>query len=189
MITIIGAGALGSHVVLMLRNLEEEIRIVDFDKVEQKNIMSQFHTKMSMGKNKAQALVQSIAGLFGVRIVSTPYRLTDSNVGSILVDSTLVIDCTDNIAARDLIQYHCKEFKYPCLHGALSADGQFGRVMWTELFAPDEESGDGATCEDGEHLPFIASVASRIAIEAQGFLKHGNKRSFHITPASHMRMG
>lgn len=189
MITIIGVGALGSHVALLLRNMKEGLKVVDFDRVEQKNIQAQFHTKMSLGKNKAQALSQAFQGMFGVKVECIPHRLTLDNAQGILQSAALIIDCTDNIAARQIITSTCRRHNIPCLHGALSASGDFGRVIWDEHFEPDAEGeGTGATCVDGEHLPFFAAVAAHLAVEVQRFLKTGKKCSYQLTPAGSIRL-
>jgi len=189
MIVIVGAGALGSHVALLCRNFKEEIRVVDFDKVEMKNTQAQFHTKMSIRRNKAQSLGQALRGMFGVEIEVNPHKLTKDNVRYLLGDAELVIDCTDNIKARTLIQDYVRKNEIPCLHGALSGDGTFGRMLWTEEFTADAEGEDGeATCEDGEALPFFAFVSSMMAMEAQSFLKTGKKRSMQFSPAGALRL-
>jgi len=187
-ITIIGAGALGSHVALFLRNMEQGLKVVDFDRIEAKNVMSQFHTKMSLGKNKAQAVQQSFQGLFGVKIDVVPHRLVLENAKEILGGADLIIDCTDRIAPREIIQLMARELKIPCLHGALAATGDFGRVIWSRHFVPDAESGEGATCEDGRFLPFFAMVSAVLAAEAQSFLKTGSRKSYQITPSGIIRV-
>jgi len=189
MIVIVGAGALGSHVALFLRNLERSIVIVDFDRVEQKNVLAQFHTKMGLRKNKAQALSQAIQGMFGVSVSTVPHKITKDNVNMVLDGAELVIDCTDNIEARNTIQGFVTDVDTPCLHGALSADGTFARVMWAEDFVADAEGEDGeATCIDGEHLPFFAAAAAYLAVEAKRFLDTGKKQSFQLTPAGLVRL-
>lgn len=189
MITIVGAGALGSHVALFLRNIKHKIRIVDFDKVEQKNTLAQFHTKMGLRRNKAMALDVALKGMFGANIEVRPHKLYKDNVDPLLRDSDLVIDCTDNIAARNCIQGFVTDVDLPCLHGALSADGTFARIMWAEDFMADAEGEEGeVTCIDGEHLPFFAAAASYLAIEAQRFLETGKKQSFQLTPTGLIRL-
>jgi hypothetical protein len=54
--------------------------------------------------------------------------------------------------------------------------------MWDAQFSPDEGGEGQATCEDGEHLPFVALVAARMAATAQAFLKDGRQRSLHLHP-------
>ena len=190
MITIIGAGALGSHVALFLRNLKGKIRVIDFDRVDAHNVQAQFHTVQGLRKNKALALSQSMKGMFGAEVESIPHRLTQDNWSKLLMDATLLIDCTDNIAARRLIQEYYDEYGVPVLHGCLSADGQFARIVWDEMFVPDPEGNDGqATCEDGEALPFFAMASALIAVEVQNFLKTGKKRSFQLTGSGTLRIG
>ena len=189
MITIIGVGALGSHAALFLRNEKVGLKVVDFDRVEMKNTQAQFHTKMAMGKNKVQSLQQSFQGLFGIKVDIVPHKLTTDNAMTIFASSDLVIDCTDNMEARRVIMETVKGTTIPCLHGALSAAGDFAQVIWTEHFKPDSESDEaGATCVDGEHLPFFSYAGAMLAMEAQSFLKTGKRRSFQLTPMSISRV-
>lgn len=188
MIVIVGVGALGSHVLLDLRNIDKPIRVIDFDVVEQKNTQAQMHTRMSLRRNKAMAAQQAMMGMFGLRVDAKPVRLTEDNREQLLAGAELIIDCTDNIAARKVIQAWNQQTRTPTLHGALSADGTFAQVAWSDVFTPDAESGEGATCEDGEHLPFFAIAAAHVAHEAQRFLTKGEQRSLQITPNSVLRL-
>lgn len=185
MIAIIGVGALGSHVALLLRNGYITLRLVDFDRVEQKNTQAQFHTKMSLGKNKALALKQALEGMFGTKAEAVPHKFEWNNHLKILEEDVvdLVLDCTDNIKARELISGCARSVGIPCLHGALSASGDFARIVWDEHFVPDAEGEDAAaTCIDGEHLPFFGMAAALMAVEVQRYYKTKKKRSFQLTP-------
>ncbi len=188
-ITVVGVGALGSHVVQLVRNLDAAIIVVDFDRIEQKNLLSQFHAKAHVGKLKTEAITQTMNFLWGVPLAAKPTKLTNENVGVLLKNSSLVIDCLDNGVSRRLVQEHVRRFKFPCLHGALAANGGFGRVIWDEDFVVDDETGQGgATCEDGAHLPFIAIVSSYISWAAQEFMNNSKKVGFSISPAGAIRI-
>jgi predicted ThiF/HesA family dinucleotide-utilizing enzyme len=181
-VTIVGVGALGSHVSLFLRN-EADLKIVDHDRVEQRNVLAQFHGKPSVGKNKVQALQQAMQFMFGLKLAGVPHKLTADNVGELLSGADLIIDCLDNAQARLLVQGFARKNKVPCLHGALAADGTFGRVVWTENFVIDSENVQGApTCEGGEHLPFIGTVSALLAKAAQEFVTKGKKIGFEVHP-------
>lgn len=182
-IVIVGVGALGSHAVMALRNIRFKLVVVDHDHVEQKNTLSQFHSNMSLRRNKAQAMQQALQGLWGVKVEVVPHKLTDDNAKQLLGGAGLVIDCTDNIAARQVMMKFCKANAIPLLHGAMSADGLFARAIWTDWFVPDAESGTGATCEDGENLPFHLLAGAAIALAAKTFLTKGTKLNFDITPS------
>ena len=182
-IVIVGVGALGSHAALFLRNVDAKIRIVDFDRVEQKNTQSQFHARNSIGKSKVTALGQLMQFLFNVKIEAVPHKLTKDNDNQILGKADLIIDCLDNAAARIIIQDFARKNKVACLHGALSANGDFGRVFWDNSFNIDKEPNTGtATCEDGEHLPFIGLTASILAQSAKIYLDSGAQTNYTIHP-------
>lgn len=180
-IVIVGIGALGSHAALLLRNVGK-LRVIDFDRIEQKNVLSQFHGKTGVGVLKVRALQQTMNMLFGIKLDVVPYRLTIDNQAELLGAADLVLDCLDNGASRRLVQEYVRKHGIACLHGALAAaDGNFGRVIWDEDFVIDDEAGAGvATCEDGAQLPFIAIVSACIARSAQEFLGTGKKIGFSI---------
>ena len=185
-ITIVGLGALGSHAVMALRNVGHLV-LCDHDRVEQKNTMAQFHTKMSLRRNKAQALAQAMLGLWGIKVDVIPHKVTDDNVGVILAKSDLVIDCTDNIAARACIKGYCVKQEMPLLHGAMSQDGTFAQVVWTEMFEVEAGEG-GATCEDGENLPFHVLVGAYIAQVTKTFFDKGKRINWQIASSGVMRI-
>lgn len=180
-VVVVGVGALGSHLVPLLRNLDATVKVVDFDRVETKNTMSQFHAKTSVGKSKVQALQATMQFLWGVKLQGIPHKLTTDNQEQLLGGSDLLVDCLDNGPSRRLVQDYAKRKGVPCLHGALAADGSFGRVVWTESFTIDEAPGVGTpTCENGEHLAFISIVASYLAQVTSSFLATGNKLGYSI---------
>jgi molybdopterin/thiamine biosynthesis adenylyltransferase len=180
-ITIVGVGALGSHVALLLRNVAD-LHVIDFDRIEQKNVSSQFHGKPNVGKLKASAFQQTLNFLFGVKVQATTHKLTRDNEAQLLAGSDLILDCLDNGEARRIVQGFARKTATPCLHGALAADGGFGRVVWDGKFEIDETAAGGATCEDGAHLPFIAIVSAHLAYSAQQFLLTGKTLNYNLYP-------
>jgi len=180
-VTVVGVGALGSHVVQLLRN-DATLKVIDHDRVEQKNTLSQFHARNSVGKSKVQALQQAVNFLWGIKIEAVPHKLVADNAKQVLGGADLILDCLDNGDARRVIQGFVRDQGVPCLHGALAADGQLGRVVWDEDFSIDDTTAGAATCEDGEHLPFIGMTASNMARAAQEFLKSGKKIGFQVYP-------
>jgi molybdopterin-synthase adenylyltransferase len=179
MVTIVGVGALGSHAAQFLRNVAK-LRVIDFDRVEQQNVLSQFHSRSSLGRSKVVALQQTLSFLFGTKIEGIPHRLGDDNARELLGGAELVLDCLDNAASRSVVQRFARQTGLPCLHGALAADGTFGRVIWDDDFTPDSEGAGAATCEDGAHLPLIGLVAAYLARSAQEFLTTGHRLGFTV---------
>jgi molybdopterin-synthase adenylyltransferase len=186
-IVIVGVGALGSHVVQFARNFEARLRLIDFDRVERKNVLSQFHGQKGVGKNKVQSVAQVMQFLFGQKVEGVPHKLTADNVEQLLGGADIIVDCLDNGEARRLVQGFVSKTGTPCLHGALAADGAYGMAVWDGNgrigFRVDDEPGGGAaTCEDGEHLPFIAITSAYMARSIQQFLLDGTMVGYHVHP-------
>lgn len=178
---LVGAGALGSHALLFARNLPLRWVVVDFDRVEQKNVLAQLHPKAALGKNKAEAIRQTMLGLFGTKVEAIPHRVVADNVAALLGRADLVVDAVDNGATRRLIQAFVREKGTPCVHAAASADGAYGRVVWDAIFRIDDEAVAGAaTCEDGATLPFHGLVGAAVAGVLQRWLVDGTQESLQI---------
>ena len=183
-IVVIGVGALGSNLLLAGRNLPVTWTIVDMDRVEKKNTLSQFHTNQGIGKNKAVALQAALQGLFGLKANPNPNRLTETNVEAILGTADIIVECLDNAASRQIVQNYARHTGKPCLHSAVAAKGAYGRVVWDQNFVIDAETVGVPTCEDGEHLPFIMTVGSQIAEVLRVYLRTGKQVQKEISPTS-----
>ena len=91
------------------------------------------------------------------------------------------MDCLDNVEGRRVVSAHARSAGIPLVHAAISADGTFGLVRWDERFVPDAEDEEGqATCEGGEHLPFIGLVSSVLARTIQEFVAEGRRRDANV---------
>jgi molybdopterin-synthase adenylyltransferase len=184
LVTIVGVGALGSHAALLLRNVDATLKIIDDDRVEARNLASQFHAKPNVGQLKVESVKRAMQYLYGRQVVTVPHRLTADNAEAVLGGSTLVIDALDNFASRQIVSSVVRTKGIPCLHGALAADGAFGRVCWEEAFVADREDAVGApTCENGDHLAFIALVSAYLAHAAKHYLTTGKKIGHSVSPA------
>lgn len=181
-IVMVGAGALGANLLFVARNIKADWTVIDFDKVEAKNVLAQFHPKNTIGRNKAQALQMTMLAFFGVRVTPIPHQLNHYNIDQLLGKAGLVLDCTDNQPTRVMIQDFCKANGLPCLHGGLAADGAFAQIAWSENFTPEAAEAGVPTCEDGEHLPFINLATSAFALAVQQFVKDGKRLNFHVWP-------
>ena len=177
-----GVGALGSNAVVACRNLGVTMVLVDFDRVESKNCLSQAFVKQSVGKNKAESLKLQLANFWGVKAEAFGVRVTEENVATLCGNADLVVDAFDNAKSRRLLSTWARSAAKPLVHAAVSADGTFGLVRWEERFAADEEGAPGqATCEGGEHLPLIALVSATLARTIQTFVENGTKNDSMIS--------
>jgi molybdopterin/thiamine biosynthesis adenylyltransferase len=177
-----GVGALGSTAVLFCRNLDATLRLIDFDRVESKNLKAQWFVKQSVGKNKADAMRLQLANFYGVKVESRGVRMISQNVAQLLDGCDLAVDCFDNLKSRELLSDYAREHDLPLLHSALAADGTFALVRWDERFTPDAEDVEGqATCDTGDFLPLIALASATLARALQEFQQGGGQHDYMIS--------
>jgi hypothetical protein len=181
-IVVCGVGALGSTAVQLCRNVGAELRLVDFDRVESKNLAAQWFVKQSVGKNKAEAVRLQLANFYGAKAEAMGVRLAASNAAQLLAGCTLAVDCFDNADSRLTLADAARAARVPLVHAALAGDGTFGIVRWDERFVPDREDVAGqATCEGGEHLPMIGLVAATLARAIEDFVRTDERRDYMIS--------
>lgn len=177
-----GVGALGSTAVALCRSLGVELRVVDFDRVEAKNLAAQWFVKPSVGKHKAEAVRLQLANFYGVKAEAITARLGPHNAAQLLAGADLAVDCFDNHDSRVALSDAARAAGVPLVHAALAADGTVGLVRWDERFTPDREDAPGqATCEGGEHLPMIGVVGATLARTIQDFMVRGARHDYLVS--------
>lgn len=185
-----GVGALGSNAVVLCRELDVELVLVDFDVVESKNLASQAFVKQSLRKNKAVAVAMQLRNFWDVTAAFFQVRMTRDNVREICTGANLVVDCFDNAESRRVLSdlHHDMNIRigepqgFPLVHAAIAATGDFGLVRWEERFQADEEDVAGShTCEGGAHLPFIGLLSAALATVVQEFLSTGRRRDLMVS--------
>lgn len=132
-VLLIGAGGLGSPAALYLGAAGiGTLGIVDFDVVERSNLQRQIlHTDQRIGQAKVDSARETINALNpSVNVVTYPTRLNASNVEDIFKDYDIVIDGSDNLATRYLVNDACVRLGLPNVHGAVHRfEGQV-TVFW-----------------------------------------------------------
>ncbi len=177
-----GGGALGSHALFLARDLQHELAIIDFDRVETKNLASQWFVKQMVGKNKATALKMQLLNFYDVMLQDYTVKLTALNVETILGEAGLVVECFDNAESRRVVQDHVRSKQKPCIHAGLAANGEFGVVRWDQHFRIDEEGIPGqATCEGRGFLPLILRVSSSLVASIQFFLADSRQVNWNVS--------
>ncbi|KAL6049858.1 Molybdenum cofactor synthesis protein 3 [Balamuthia mandrillaris] len=128
-VLLVGAGGLGSPIALYLAGAGVGcLGIVDDDTVELSNLHRQIiHSEQTVGQPKALSAQQAIQRL-NSSITVIPYntRLTSENALQLLESYDVVVDATDNIATRYLLNDSCVLSGKPLVSG--SALGLEGRL-------------------------------------------------------------
>lgn len=129
-VLVVGAGGLGSPVLLYLAAAGVgQLTIADDDVVSLSNLQRQvLHATSRLGDPKVASAADRLADLNpDVRIVAHPLRVTAATAPILVTGHDLVVDCTDNLAARHLLNRACVEASVPLLSGAIAAwEGQVG---------------------------------------------------------------
>jgi molybdopterin/thiamine biosynthesis adenylyltransferase len=109
-VTVIGAGGLGSAAILYLAAAGVgRLRIVDGDAVEPSNLNRQvLHGAADVGRLKVESAREAVAALNpDCRVETVAERVTEATAAGVVCGSPVVLDCTDNFAARLVIADAC----------------------------------------------------------------------------------
>ena len=127
-VTIIGCGGLGSPVAFYLTGAGiGSIKIVDFDKVDLSNLHRQIlHSTNDINKRKTQSAYEKLHQLNpDVNIECVDEVLLPNNIKEILKGSDFVIDGSDNIPTKMLINDACISLGIPfSIAGVIRFNGQ-----------------------------------------------------------------
>lgn len=118
----IGAGGLGSPVAMYLAAAGiGRLGIVDSDTVEVSNLQRQLlHGTGDVGRLKTDSAQESLQAINpGVRLDLHPVRLTSQNARALLTAYDLIVDCTDNLPTRYLVNDACVMLGKPAVYGAI----------------------------------------------------------------------
>src|SRR3989338_486747 len=128
-VAIIGVGALGTVAVeLSARAGVGELILIDRDVIEESNLQRQLlFTEKDVGKIKAKVAEKKLNAInSSVKIKSYALHLNPENI-SVLKEVDLILDCTDNLKTRFLVNDFCKKEKIPWIYA--SAIREEGYVM------------------------------------------------------------
>lgn len=172
-VLLVGCGALGGALAQSLvRSGVGELVLVDRDLVEETNLPRQVlfderHARESTPK--ALAAAETLARIGGpTRLVIHAAHLDEQNAEELAEDADLVLDGTDNLATRYLLNDLCVESGRPWVYGGVVGSG--GLVLAVRpgrgpclrcLFPEPAPQGTLETCESAGVLqPAVALVAA-----------------------------
>mgnify|MGYP006277789407 CR=1 FL=1 len=179
-ITVCGAGTLGAHIVEHLcRQGGDQVRVIDFDRVESVNLVNQPYLRHQVGLPKTRALEEVVIRSTGRGIESVQKRLSTENAARLLAGSDLVIDAFDNGEARNAVRGACLHAGQPCLHAGLHPSG-YAEVVWTERYTvPRADGEDACALRQARALSLLVVAVCARAIEV--WRENGERLSFSVT--------
>ena len=171
-ILVIGAGGLGSPVLLYLAAAGVgEIGIIDDDLVDLSNLQRQIiHAESNIGTSKVESAKAQILSINStIKITTWNARLSPDNAQEILAGWDLVIDGTDNIPTRYLVDDICKINQIPWIYGSIYRfEGQAsvfnfeGGPCYRDLFPEPPPSNAIPSCAEGGVFGVLPGVIGSI---------------------------
>lgn len=118
----VGAGGLGTPILMYLAaSGVGTIGIIDNDTVALSNLQRQvIYNEKDIGKKKAKAAAANLKLInSSINILEFDEILSEANALNIIKQFDFIIDCTDNFAARYLINDACIELEKPFISGSI----------------------------------------------------------------------
>ena len=121
-VTVVGCGGLGSVATIYLAGSGiGNIHLVDFDVVDVSNLHRQVFYKIEdIGKPKAEVLANYIKSISPfVKVTFSTDAISKSNVVDTIKNSEIVLDCTDNLPIKYLLNDTCVLHNKVLIYGSL----------------------------------------------------------------------
>lgn len=168
-VLVVGAGGLGCPVLQALAGAGVgHLTVVDGDRVALSNLSRQWlHRYEELGRNKALSAQQQLSHLNPfIEIEAISSMLDASNAQDLIGAHDIVVDATDDLQVRYLIDEGCAAFNKPWVHAALYRESAQLCVFWeacgarfNQLFP---ERSDAPSCVGAGMLGAVASVAANL---------------------------
>jgi molybdopterin-synthase adenylyltransferase len=180
-VTICGGGALGANITESLaRSGFGKLRVIDKDRIEERNLSTQPYYRSDVGAYKAKILTNAIYRALGTTVEAISKELTAANAPQLLSNSKLVIDAFDNSIARQAVTDTCNNSQIPCLHVGLASD--YAEIIWNPLYRVPSNANDDVC--DYPLARNLVILAVAIACEtATTFIATQQQQSFTVTLA------
>ena len=139
-VAVVGAGGLGGHVIeLLARQGVGCLLVMDGDCFVRHNLNRQIlATELTLGKNKAVAAAERVAGVNpDVEVVAVPQMLTAASATEQLAGVDVIVDALDSISSRRLLLQTAQQLRIPLVHAAIAGfTGQVATVLPDEPWIP-----------------------------------------------------
>jgi molybdopterin/thiamine biosynthesis adenylyltransferase len=173
-VLVIGAGGLGCPVLQYLAGLGMgTISIADDDVVHLENLHRQIlYSEEDIGLFKADVAARKLQVLnSSITIIPLTKRITRDNIKSLIAGNTVVVDCTDNITTRYLIDWATKQAGIPFVYGGVRQfEGQVGLFNYRgspsfeSLFPDREAAAREANCAQAGIVGFTAGLVGCLQV-------------------------
>ncbi|WP_052362618.1 HesA/MoeB/ThiF family protein [Falsirhodobacter sp. alg1] len=179
-VLVIGAGGLGSGLLPYLAAAGVgAITVFDGDVVDLSNLQRQIiHTTAAIGQNKAESAIAQLAALNPLPAYTACSHHFEDADAPLVAAHDLVIDGTDSVSTRYLLNALCVAADRPLLAASIAQwDGQIGlyhadgSACYRCVFPNPPKAGDAPTCAEAGVLgPLPGIIGTMMAAEAVKYL-------------------
>ena len=174
-IGIAGAGGLGSNLaVALVRSGFRCLEIVDFDRVEARNLNRQFYFLEEIGRFKVEALAERLRAINpAVEIVTRQTRLTPSNITCHFESAECVCEAFDLPEAKQMfLEAFLASGKFLVMGSGMAGISNQTAIAIRKLKENLHLVGDGVTSVSPENPPCAPRVAACAALMASVLLEY-----------------
>ena len=133
-VLIVGLGGLGCAAAPYLASAGVgHLTLLDFDTVSLSNLQRQIlHSDATIGLAKVESARQQLASINPhCQLEAIDAQLDDVQLSALIARHDAVLDCTDNVSAREQINRLCFQHKVPLISGAaIRMEGQLSVFTW-----------------------------------------------------------
>ena len=170
---VVGCGALGTHASsLLVRAGVGETMVIDPDDVDISNLHRQtLFDERSVGRPKAEVAEELLTGVnSNVGVKGIVAELSVDNAEELLTGADVVVDATDNMEARFVMNDACVKLRTPWVYGgavatsgmvlAVTPDGPCLRCIFPKL----PPRGSLPTCDDVGIVNSLPSIIASLEV-------------------------
>lgn len=176
-VLVVGVGGLGAAVAQYLAAAGVgRLVLADHDKVELSNLQRQvIHNEQSLGLFKVESAARAIRLLNpAVTVESLTTLLQEPELGAVVAQVDVVLDCCDNFDTRKAVNQACVAHGKPLVSGAaIRLEGQLTVFDFRRADSPcyqclyDVTGGESMTCaQSGVLAPLVGVIGTSQALEA-----------------------
>jgi molybdopterin-synthase adenylyltransferase len=174
-VAIIGIGGLGCTVANLLARLQISLTLIDYDVVSASNLERQIlYDKENISKKKVKIAKEKLEQFTNIQIVDE--GIEENNIQKLIPKNTdLIIDCTDNVKTRLVINNYCIKNKINWIYSGAVRD--IGAIYFIDnkndgpCYECLQQNKDGETaCEIGVLNSLVVMVASMTVNIAVNYL-------------------
>jgi molybdopterin/thiamine biosynthesis adenylyltransferase len=183
-VLVIGAGGLGCPALLALGPHVQEVGIVDDDVVELSNLNRQIlHRTSDIGRPKVASAAEALRARFpSLRVTALRARVDAANAAQLIAGWDVVIDGTDSLESKFLLNDFCVAASVPLVHGGcVRYSGQImsvlpGLACYRCLFEAPPPAGSAPSCSEAGIIGAFAGIIGALQAEEALAILDGKPR-------------